>query len=321
MASAPRMAPATGGGIQLMTHVDSVFQVPQGTTPDYSRGNSLLKLLGIMEQAELAAERQTYIANSLQYLYPFQKLELYGPSGADYQNLDPATQDNKNDFQKQNVKDFVLADTQLIRGWTTVGDAAVPFVRVSYRGGPDTPLSQMTGHRLGDKIKRWIKVGDAAVTSPIPVPYNPSSDRYEIEFWNSPVPDLRPVLDDKARAAMDRGELVARNGLIQGALADFDRGKLENQYMVNVAQSCTMHPLLPLRVELAWTDQSEKFWDSQGGTNYVYQFDMIVRGWEHFLSVGTSPNPHGGLGFLEYRNLMSNYFQYAARPELGRTPQ
>jgi len=321
MASAPRMAPATGGGIQLMTHVDSVFQVPQGTTPDYSRGNSLLKLLGIMEQAELAAERQTYIANSLQYLYPFQKLELYGPSGADYQNLDPATQDNKNDFQKQNVKDFVLADTQLIRGWTTVGDAAVPFVRVSYRGGPDTPLSQMTGHRLGDKIKLWIKVGDAAVTSPIPVPYNPSSDRYEIEFWNSPVPDLRPVLDDKARAAMDRGELVARNDLIQGALADFDRGKLENQYMVNVAQSCTMHPLLPLRVELAWTDQSEKFWDSQGGTNYVYQFDMIVRGWEHFLSVGTSPNPHGGLGFLEYRNLMSNYFQYAARPELGRTPQ
>src|SRR5690349_18667644 len=95
----PPVAQPAAGGPQLMTHVDSVFQVQQGTTPDYNRGNSLLKLLGIMEQAELAAERQTYIANSLQYLYPFRKLELYGPAGADYQNADPATQDNKNDFQ------------------------------------------------------------------------------------------------------------------------------------------------------------------------------------------------------------------------------
>jgi mannose-6-phosphate isomerase-like protein (cupin superfamily) len=91
--------------------------------------------------------------------------------------------------------------------------------------------------------------------------------------------------------------------------------------MVNVAPASTMHPLLPLRVELAWTDASQQFWDSQGGTNYVFEFDMIVRGWEHFLAVGTSPNPHGSIGFLEYRNLMSNYFQYADRPELGRTPQ
>ena len=40
---------------------------------------------------------------------------------------------------------------------------------------------------------------------------------------------------------------------------------------------------------------------------------MIVRGWDNFLGAGISPNPHGGIGFLEYRNLMSNYGRYAGR--------
>lgn len=317
----PRPAMPASGSMQAMAHVDSVFQVAQGTTPDYNRGNSLVKLLGIMEKTELAAERQTYIANSLEYLFPIGNLQLYGPAGSDYQNLDAATQDNKNDFQKQNIRDFTLTDTQLVRGWTTIGDSVVPFLRISYRGGPDTPLSEMTGHRLGQRIKLWVKVGENVVSSPITAPYNPMSDRYEIEMWTSPVPDLRPMLDDKAKESLDRGELIVRNDLIKGAQSDFDRGKLENAYMADIAPSCTMHPLLRLRTELAWCDESERFWDSQNGTNYVYEFSMVVRGWDHFLSVGTSPNPHGGVGFLEYRNLMSNYFRYAERNELGRTPQ
>jgi hypothetical protein len=45
---------------------------------------------------------------------------------------------------------------------------------------------------------------------------------------------------------------------------------------------------------------------------------MVLRGWEHYLGVGTSGNPHGGVGFLEYRNLLSNYGRYAASRELGR---
>jgi mannose-6-phosphate isomerase-like protein (cupin superfamily) len=314
-------APALSTGMTLMAHVDSTFVVPQGSTPDYDRGNSLVKLLGVMEHAELAAERQTYIAHSLEYLFPINKLEFYGPAGADFLNLNPAAQDNKNDFQKQNVRDFTLADTHLIRGWTTVGDAVLPFLRVSYRGGPDTTLSQMTGHNLGQRIKVWLRVGDTAIGPPIPVPYNPVSDRYELEIWTSPVQDLRSQLDDKARGSMDRGELIVRNDLIKGAQTDFDRGKLEDAYMLEVATNSTMHPLIPLRVELAWCDESEQFWDSQGGANYVYEFSMIIRGWDHFLSVGTSPNPHGGVGFLEFRNLMSNYFRYAERNELGRTPQ
>ncbi len=306
---------------QLMAHIDSVFQVDPATPPDYNRGNSLLKLLGIMERTGLAGERQSYLAGSLQYLYPLRTLELYGPAGGDFQNLDPTRQDNKNDFQKQNVRDFVLGDTQLLRGWAVAGGAVAPFLRVSYRGGPDSVLSEMSGHRLGQRIKLWIRVGGAEVSSPLTVPYNPMTDRYDIELWTSPVPELRPLLDDKARDALDRGELQVRNDLVQGALADFERGKLEEQYTVFVAPNNTMHPVLPLRVELAWADESERFWDSQSGANYVFEFNMILRGWESFLGVGTSPNPHGGVGFLEYRNLMSNYGRYAGRNELGRTPQ
>jgi mannose-6-phosphate isomerase-like protein (cupin superfamily) len=302
-------------------HSDSVFQVPQGTSPNYDAGNSLVKLLEIMEKVELAAERQTYVTNSLEYLFPFNFLELYGPSGGDSGILDPAQQDNKTDFQKQNVRDFRLTDTHLIRGWTSVLGYIGPFLRLSYRGGPDSALSQMSNHRLGQRIKLWLKVGNASVTTPLVVPYNPISDRYEIELWAYPEQEIRSRLDDKARESLDRGELQIRNDLIQGTLADFERGKLEEQYMIFVAPSNTMHPILPLRIECAWADESEQFWDSQGGRNYTYEFNMVLRGWDHFLGVGTSPNPHGGVGFLEYRNLMSNYGRYSGRNELGRTPQ
>jgi mannose-6-phosphate isomerase-like protein (cupin superfamily) len=69
-----------------------------------------------------------------------------------------------------------------------------------------------------------------------------------------------------------------------------------------------VHPILPLTVEVG-----------VGGVVHRHAFTMIVRGWDHFLSVGTSPLPHGGLGSIEYRNLLSNYGRFAARPELGRT--
>ncbi|HUS08467.1 MAG TPA: hypothetical protein VMZ52_19335 [Bryobacteraceae bacterium] len=301
-------------------HSDAVFQIPPGQTPDYNRGNSLVKLLEIMEKVEYAGERQTYLPESIQYLFPFQSLELYGPAGGDSHITDPAQQDNKTDFQKQNVRDFRLSDTHLIRGWMSVLGYIGPFLRLSYRGGPDSLLSQKSGHRLGREIKLWIKVNNNAVSTLLTVPYNPISDRYEIELWSSPDPDVRGKLDDKAREAMDRGELQVRNDLMQGTLADFDRGKLEDQYMAFVSTNNTMHPVLPLRVETAWCDQTQTYWDSQDGRNYVYEFNMILRGWENFLAVGTSANPHGGVGFLEYRNLMSNYGRYAGRGELGRVP-
>jgi mannose-6-phosphate isomerase-like protein (cupin superfamily) len=45
---------------------------------------------------------------------------------------------------------------------------------------------------------------------------------------------------------------------------------------------------------------------------------MLVRGWDNFLSVGFSSNPHGGVGTLEYRTLLSNYGAYQGSGELSR---
>lgn len=302
----------------FIVHSDSIFKVDPNTPPEYNRGNPLLKLLNFLERAQLAAEREFYLTDQLQYLFPYQSLVFYGPQGADANILDPTQQDNKTDFQKQNVKDFYSTDTFLVRGLVTVGDWTGPFLRISYRGGPDSQLSVAAGNKLGEKIKLWVKVGDVATPMLITVPYNERSDRYEVEFWGYPSNDLRSQLDDKGRNSIDRGELQVRTDLVHGNISDFNREGLNDRLMTQVAPTNTMHPILPLHVELAWADFTEKVWDSQNGANYHYEFNMIMRGWDNFLGTGISPNPHGGIGFLEYRNLMSNYGQYTGKNELGR---
>jgi mannose-6-phosphate isomerase-like protein (cupin superfamily) len=299
-------------------HSDVVVRVAPGATPDYNRGNSLLQLLTLMEKTELAAEREYYRPHSLQYLLPFKSLELYGPAGSDADNLQPEKQDNKTDFQKQNVKSFLTTDIQLTRGLVSVGDWTGPFLRASYRGGPDSMLSGMTNHRLGERIKLWLKVNDVVSAQTIAVPYNDLTDRYEVELWGYPRGDLMRWLDAKGRAAFERGEILARADIIQGSMADFERGGLNDKNMFEVAPNNAMHPILPMRLQVAWADFDERVWDSQNGENYNFQFNMRVRGWDNFLGVGISPNPHGGVGFLEYRNLLSNYGRYAGSNELGR---
>jgi len=300
-----------------IVHSDAVFRVEPGTTPDYSHDNPLLRLLDLTGQIRLAAGRQCYLTDHLQYLVPYDFLELYGPGGADADVLDPTRQDSKTDFQKQNVRTFRTTDTQLVRGWAAVDGWVGPFVRLSYRGGPDSRLSELTGHRLGDRIKVWARVGGGAGAT-LTVPYNPESDRYEIELWADPGGDLRDRLDERGRQALDRGELVVRGDLVRGSPDDFTREALSDRYAVQVAADSAMHPVLPLHVELAWAELDERVWDSLGGGNYHYEFNMVLRGWDNYLGVGISPNPHGGVGFLEYRNLMSNYGRYAGIDELGR---
>jgi mannose-6-phosphate isomerase-like protein (cupin superfamily) len=150
------------------------------------------------------------------------------------------------------------------------------------------------------------------------VPYNETSDRYEVEIWGYPDGNLRDKLDVKGRAAFDRGELIVRTDLVHGDHSNFDRDGLNDLYMVEVDPTNSMHPILPLDVQVGWADESEQIWDAQDGANYQYEFNMILRGWENYLGVGISPNPHGGIGFLEYRNLLSNYGRYAGNNELGR---
>jgi hypothetical protein len=109
-----------------------------------------------------------------------------------------------------------------------------------------------------------------------------------------------------------------RPDLIRGTTSAFNRHTLDHRFIVDVAPDHTMHPVLPLAIELAWADASEQTWDSQHGANYRYAFNMIVRGWDHFLRVGPSPNPHGGTGSLEYRTLASNYGRHGQMGELAR---
>ena len=301
---------------------DRVVPVPAGSTPDYAFGNPELKLLGLVERVRLAAGREAYLMSDAQYLFPIEYLELYGPAGADADILDPRLQDNKNDFQKQNVRDFYAGDTQLMRGLVAVGEGdsawVGPFLRISYRGGVDSRLSEAANHALGSQIRLWLKVGSAVTSQYLAVPYNEESDRYEVELWGYPGSDLANRVDASARAALTRGELVARPDLIRGNASDFDREKLSDRFMWDVAPDNTMHPVRPLHLELAWSTDNGQIWDSRDGRNYQYEFNMLVRGWDNFLGVGVSPNPHGGVGFLEYRNLISNYFGYAALRELGR---
>lgn len=299
-------------------HSDQIFRVAPGTQPDYNRGNTLIRLLTIMETQGLACGREQYLGETLEYLFPFDFLELYGPAGYDADNIDPRLQDNKTDFQKQNLRDFRLGDVVLCRGYATAGDLVVPFLRVSYRAGPDSLLSRLSGDRIGDALKLYLKVGTNAASQLIDVPYDPASDRYAVELWSYPSGNLRPLLDARGREALDRGTLVVRNDLIQGTRGDFDRDFLNDRYLIDIAPSHAMHPILPLHVECAWADASATFWDSRGGANHHYEFSMIVRGWDQFLAAGISPNPHGGVGFLEYRNLLSNYGRYSGRNELGR---
>ncbi|HEX8144070.1 MAG TPA: hypothetical protein VF553_15830 [Pyrinomonadaceae bacterium] len=300
-------------------HSDSVFRVEPGTQPNYNSNNPLLKLLGMLEQVQLAAEREHYIMGQAQYLFPFDFLELYGPPPPDQDVLDPRQQDNKETFQKQNVRSFNTADTHLLRGLVTAGDWTGPFLRISYRGGPDSRLSVASGHQLGERIKLWLKVGKASTQTLLSVPYNQESDRYEIELWGFPGNDLRSLLDIKGQAALDRGELLVRSDLMKGSAADFKREGLNDKYMGDIAPENSMHPILPLHIEAAWANDAQTVWDSKGGANYQYEFNMILRGWDNFLGTGISANPHGGLGFLEYRNLLSNYFRYAGSGELART--
>lgn len=301
--------------MQLL-HRDNVFAVKE-QAPNYDRNNPLLKLARAIETVDLAAERSHYLVDSLQFLFPIDTFEFYGPQGGDAHILDPLKQDNKTDFQKQNVKDFTMTDTFLVRGIAVAGDWLGPFIKLSYRGGPESQLSLGTRHKLGKSIRLWIKVNSRVCSEPLLVPYNPRTDRYEIEIWSC-TEAVKQKLGAKALAAFESKALRFDNTLVIGATADLQRHKLSDFPVLNVVPEDAMHPLHPLRLEVAWTDEGQTFWDSLAGLNYKYTFNMKVRGWDHYLAVGSSSHPHGGIGNLEYRNLFSNYGSYAATAELGR---
>ncbi len=294
--------------------------VPPGSDPDYNTQNPLRRIIRVYEAIQFAAEREHYQQEHVQVLLPLESVRLYGPREPNQNVLDYAGQDFV-DFQKQNVCDFVLGDFMLVRGWVTVGPWTGAFLRISYRGGPDSRLSKVSGHQLGAAIKLFLKVGEVTASELITVPYNLRSDRYEVEIWADPGQDLSAWLDIQGLEAFARKELLIIPSLVWGTPEDFRRPMVDDQPMQDISKGHLMHPINPLRMELAVSDDSETFWDSNGGQNYVYEFCMTIRGWDNYLKVGASSNPHGGIGHLEYRNLLSNYFEFQSSGELGRTPR
>jgi mannose-6-phosphate isomerase-like protein (cupin superfamily) len=304
-----------------------------GAQPNYDKENPVWKLADAVQETELAAEREHYVADSLQYLLPYRDLALYGPSGAAWQTADPRLQENKNDFQKQNIRSFQMTGTQLVRGYASVNGWTGSFLRLSYSPGTGSPLAGPGGYYRGSSVQAYLKIGGASTGAQlITLPYNETTHRYEAELWGFSGHDLRPLLGPKGQAAIDRGELLVRSDLVRGSLGDFqgplfdlvrDQARQQGRAveMFDYAPDHSMHPLRPLHVEVAWRSSVENRWDSRGGANYHYEFAMSFRGWGNYLGVGQSANPHGGVGTLEFRNLYSNYFGYEARRRQAFGPQ
>jgi hypothetical protein len=302
--------------VSQLVHTDAVFRVEPGTSPDYNTGNSLIKLLGLVEQVRLSASRECYEGLSLQYLFPLSWLQLYGPSSPNSDQLDPTQQDVKTDFQKQNVRDFHLADTRAVRGWAAVGDSRAPFLQLSYRAGPDSALAQNA--TLSDAVGCVLSF-PGGPTATLRAPYDQASGYYVAELWGRDGGGLRDQLDGPGRAALDSGVLQPRPDLIRGGAHDFDRLAVDGQDMRGVSPGHAMHPILPFYADVRWTSQPDGGGVSDPGSGaYRLGFEMMLRGWNGFLGVGTSPNPHGGVGYLEYRNLFSTYGRYQGDTELHR---
>lgn len=296
---------------------DTIIDSPNSI--NYTAQNPLLKLIREMENASFFAESYTnYLADSLQFLFPYNHVDMYGPAGADHLILNPENQDNKTDFQKQNIKDFTLSDTSLVRGWVTLGNWTGSFLKISYRGDTDSSLSQISKGQLSSFIYLYLKIKGKDSGGLIKVPYNTITNRYEIEIWGYPNADFYTLLSPKGQKANNDGLLIRRPDLLPGSIDDFKREGLDDKNMYEVSPDNIMHPILALPLELAWSDHTQTYWDSQNGKNYHYSFNMILRGWDNFMQVGVSGNPHGGVGFLHYRNLLSNYKPFTKKDELSR---
>jgi quercetin dioxygenase-like cupin family protein len=309
---------------------DTVFRIHRGATPNYNRENPVNALLKEIEGVRLAAEREHYLAPSIQYLLPFTALELYGPAGVDYGQIteeeaawqsDPRNQENKNDFQKQNIRRFLLGNVYFVRGYVRAGNWTGPFLHIAYNGGPDSTLSRAAAGSLGPQIRCYIRAAGAG--DEVELSYNPETDRYEVELWGYPGDDIANHLDARGAAALNSGALRCRPDMVPGHIDEFSREALAGVHydIREYAPYHTMHPVRPLPIEVAFSDHTRSFWDSQGGANYHYEFSMLLRGWNNYLAAGASANPHGGVGYLEFRNLFSNYFGHSRVPELHRDLQ
>src|SRR5258708_19308068 len=118
----------------------------------------------------------------------------------------------------------------------TAGSWTGPFLRLSYRAGPDSLLAGMARGQLGPSIRLWLQVGPNPVETLLTVPYDDESARYAIELWGWPGEPaaLRAALDPSGQASFDRGALVAAPSLITGNADDFLPETLAGKFLNDV---------------------------------------------------------------------------------------
>jgi len=153
----------------------------------------------------------------------------------------------------------------------------------------------------------------------VTAPYDEETDRYVVELWGRSGDGIRSLVDARGLAALDRGTLQTRPDLVQGSALDFRRENFNGEDLRGIAPQHAMHPVRALYIDVRWTANADGggAGDPSGGTARL-GFEMELRGWDNYLSVGTSANPHGGVGYLEYRNLFSEYGQFQGSGELIR---
>ena len=292
--------------MQFVQSDRNFFQPVEQGSPDYDSNNPIMRIVHQIEDTDLVAEREHYLPDSIQHLMPYADAGLWGPSHTgDPQQSDPYQQDDKNDFQKQNINTFKLGDMSFVRGYATAGDWTGVFLKVSYTDGPHTELWKAAQGNIGTSLRLWIRVGATATNSLITVPYNAATNRFEVEFWSFAGDQnvLNNALGSKAQNALANGLIQLRPDLVKGTPdafsgSSFDteregaiRNGMENSnsgqiHMWNRFADHTLHPIRSLRLELAWANESQTAWDSRSGQNHVYSFSMLLRGWNNYLQVG-----------------------------------
>jgi mannose-6-phosphate isomerase-like protein (cupin superfamily) len=299
-----------------------LLEKDQGRPPNYDIANPVQGLIAMTEEFPFAADRQHYLVDSLQYLFPISSLAFYGPAAGT--TVDPREQDDKNDFQKQNLREFALTGLEVARGFAAIGDAWIgSFLSIAYSPSASSPLVGSNGMPIHPHLQLYLKVGAAQTDQLVTMPYDDDTGRYRVEFWALNDLALVGALGPKADAAWGKF-LHARPDLVTGTHGDLYASGIDDARKQAVGQGSplemldyqvthTMHPIRPLLLELAFTDPSGAVWDSMDGRNHRLEFSMSMRGWNSFLAVGKSRNAHGGMGGLEYRNLYSNYFGHEAK--------
>lgn len=255
-------------------------------------------LLAITAETGWAAERERYLHAGNDFLFPFRMLHLNPPSGDPA--LPPDRQDDKTDFVKQNVREFTLGDTFFVRGWVHVGNDAVrPFLKISYRGGPDSGLA--AAGPLAAEIT--LELALLGRSDRITVPYNRQTHRYDVELWGIARRDADGPFGPQADAAINAGMIQFHPDLIRGNDHAFRRDVVAGAKVWDVEPDHLLHPLRPLRIAYCWSAGAAR---DPAHDMQVCMFNSIVRGWDRFQAAGTSIATHGGSGALRYSNLLSN---------------